>query len=124
MTQPLALVAYENLLPGSQLTNRLRDLGYRVQALTELASLISVAEQEKPMLVLLDLDSQATDTCALLAQLRANPGTAHLPVLAFTNKRDPKFQTAAHEAGATLVAGAEGVIAQLEQLLEQALQME
>src|SRR5438445_9362650 len=33
MTTPLALVFYENLLPGSQLVNRLQDLGYRVQTI-------------------------------------------------------------------------------------------
>ena len=30
MTQPLALVWYEKLMPGSKLVNRLQDLGYRV----------------------------------------------------------------------------------------------
>ena len=34
MTQPLALVFYEKLMPGSQLVNRLQDLNYRVQAVT------------------------------------------------------------------------------------------
>jgi hypothetical protein len=28
MTQPLALVYYEKLMPGSQLVNKLRDLNY------------------------------------------------------------------------------------------------
>ena len=35
MTQPLALVLYEKLLPGSQLVNRLQDLNYRVQAIAD-----------------------------------------------------------------------------------------
>ncbi len=35
MTQPLALVFYEKLMPGSQLVNRLQDLNYRVQAVND-----------------------------------------------------------------------------------------
>ena len=35
MTQPLALVLYERLLPGSQLVNRLQDLNYRVQVIAD-----------------------------------------------------------------------------------------
>jgi hypothetical protein len=31
MTQPLALVYYEKLMPGGPLANKLRDLNYRVQ---------------------------------------------------------------------------------------------
>ena len=38
MTQPLALVLYEKLLPGSQLVNRLQDLNYRVQTIADAAS--------------------------------------------------------------------------------------
>ena len=38
MTQPLALVLYEKLLPGSQLVNRLQDLNYRVQTIADPAS--------------------------------------------------------------------------------------
>src|SRR5262245_49139849 len=35
MTEPLALVVYEKLLPGSQLVNRLQDLKYRVQTVAD-----------------------------------------------------------------------------------------
>ena len=57
MTQPLALVLYERLLPGSQIVNRLQDLNYRVQAIGEANRLVECAEQAKPLLVLADLES-------------------------------------------------------------------
>ena len=41
MTQPLALVVYEKLLPGTQLVNRLQDLHYRVQAVTDADTLFA-----------------------------------------------------------------------------------
>src|SRR3989442_450923 len=51
MTQPLALVLYERLLPGTQLVNRLQDLNYRVQTLSDPALLVDCAKQAKPMIV-------------------------------------------------------------------------
>ena len=53
MTKPLALVFYEKLLPGQQLLNRLQDLGYRVQAVTDATTLAERVEQQKPMLTIL-----------------------------------------------------------------------
>ena len=50
MTQPLALVCYEKLLPGSQLVNRLQDLKYRVRPVADARLLVDCARQEKPMI--------------------------------------------------------------------------
>ena len=44
MSEPLALVLYEKLLPGSQLVNRLQDLKYRVQTISDPAKLTESAE--------------------------------------------------------------------------------
>jgi two-component system, cell cycle response regulator DivK len=122
--QPLALVVYENLLPGTQLANRLRDLGYRVQAVTEPARLIEVAQTDKPLVVLLDLASQRTDMCGVIRELKQHPDTAHLPVLAFSGTKNPRLQDDAHAAGATLVASVEALSVQLPMLLEQLLEVE
>jgi CheY-like chemotaxis protein len=124
MTQPLALLVYEELMPGSQLINRLVDLGYRVQTLTDAGQLVATAERDKPLVVLLDLASKAADVCAVLRQLKANSATAHLPVLAFTTNKDEKVQTAAHQAGAKLVASDQAVSEQLPLLLQQVLDVE
>jgi CheY-like chemotaxis protein len=123
MTSPLALVVYENLLPGSQLANRLRDMSYRVVAVTDPATLVEQAEQEKPIVVLLDLASKSTDMCDLIKRLKENPATGHLPVLAYTDQKSKDLQQAAIAAGATLVAVDTAMLAQLPQLLEQALEV-
>ena len=70
MIEPLALVLYEKLLPGSQLVNRLQDLSYRVQTLADPALLVEQAEQAKPMLVLADLESTRNNVCGALARLK------------------------------------------------------
>ena len=65
MTTPLALVFYEHLLPGSQLVNRLQDLGYRVQTVAEACALVAQAELARPLVVVADLASAKADVCAI-----------------------------------------------------------
>ena len=124
MTKPLALVVYENLMPGSQLANRLTDLGYRVQTLPDVARLVEHATREMPLVVILDLTSPKCDICGVIRQLKANPGTTHIPVIAYAGSRQTDLQQAAQEAGAVLVASDEGIITQLPHLLEHALRLD
>lgn len=124
MTQPLALVLYEKLMPGSQLVNRLQDLNYRVQPLTDANQVAACAQSEGPMLIVTDLESSHADVCALIAGLRKNPVTAHIPILAFADETAEPLQVAARQAGATLVVSNTALLAHLPQLLEQVLRVE
>ena len=123
MTQPLALVLYERLLPGTQLVNRLQDLGYRVLTVAG-DTLKTTAEKERPMLALVDLAARRIRVPELIADLRANPATSHLPVIAFANDQDAKREAAARKAGATLVVNEAAMLDHLDQFLEQALQLD
>lgn len=123
MTQPLALVLYERLLPGTQLVNRLQDLGYRVQAGHNPELLGTLAEQEKPLLVFADLESTRNNIPDIIARLKQTPATKHLPVIAFAREECTELQEAARAAGA-LVTGDAAILVHLPQLLEQALQVD
>ncbi len=124
MTEPLALVLYEKLLPGSQLVNRLQDLNYRVQTIADAGELVECAEATKPMLVLADLVSKRSDVCAALARLKQTPTTRHLPVIAFSGENTLELQAAAKAAGVTLIVSDTAVLTHLPQFLDQALQVE
>src|SRR5256885_14701424 len=82
MTQPLALFLYEKLLPGGQLVNRLQDLGYRVHSLSDPRKLLESAEQEKPLLVIADLEPHHQRARDAISQLKSHQATAHIPVIA------------------------------------------
>jgi len=124
MTQPLALVLYERLIPGSQLVNRLRDLNYRVLTIAEAEKLVESATAAKPLLVLTDVVSTGNDVCAAIGRLKQNPATRHLPVIAFGGDKSPELQAAARDAGADLIIGETGLLSHLPQFLDQALQVE
>lgn len=121
MTQPLALLFYYNLLPGTQLVNRMQDLGYRVQIVSDPSKLVAQALQEKPIVVVADLSAQRNDLFSAIRELRDAAATQHIPVLAYARQADDAVQAAARTAGANLVALEDGLLAQLPQLLDQVL---
>jgi CheY-like chemotaxis protein len=120
VTQPLALVLYEDLMPGSQLVNRLQDLNYRVQALSDAGQLNDFAQKGGPMVVFADLVGK--EIGAAIARLKQNRETAHIPIIAFADDNEAQLQDAARQAGANLVVTDGAVLAHLPQLIEQALQ--
>lgn len=124
VTSPLALLLYERLLPGSALGNKLRDQGYRILHVTDLAGIATVAAGEKPLVVLVDLEWKATDACAAISALKADAATQHVPILAFSSPRNVKLQEAALAAGATIIASDEAILAQLPAMLDQAMLVE
>lgn len=124
MTHPLALVCYEQLLQGSQLINRLQDLGYRVKSLTDYAALAVEAAQERALVIVVDLTAQKADPCRAIGEVRKTSTTSHIPILAVTDREHSTRQGAATAAGATLVALDDAILPQLPQLLEQLLQVD
>ncbi|MGV3771382.1 MAG: hypothetical protein ACO1QB_00670 [Verrucomicrobiales bacterium] len=124
MIKPLAIVAYERLLPGSQLVNRLHDLGYRVQSINDYSTLVAAARNGKPLVMALDLKTTHTNSFETIHQLRNTPDTAHIPILGFTPQNTEKLEAEAFKAGASLVAVDDALLPQLPHLLEQILAIE
>lgn len=123
MTQPLALVLYERILPGTQLVNRLQDLGYRVQTVHAAETLVAVAEKEKPLLVFADLESTNSRISETIAQIKQHPATKHLPVVAFASEEKAELKADAQAAGA-IITGEAALLHHLPQVLDQALQLD
>lgn len=119
MTQPLALLLYEKLLPGSQLVNRLQDLGWRVHVIHDGSALDKAAEEHKPVLVFADLQSTKHPVASAIQGLRKSKSTEHIPVIAFTN--DEPLSKSAVEAGASLAVSETAVLQHLSQFIDQAL---
>ena len=124
MTLPLALVFYEDLIPGSQLVNRLQDSKYRVQVVSKLEELFDSAAHAGPMLIFADLVSRNGNVCAVIQKLRNEKATAHIPVIGFVDDGDEALQAAGRSAGAKLVVADSVILTHLTQFVEQALQLE
>ncbi len=124
MMQPLALVLYERLLPGSQLVNRLQDMSYRVQTVADAAALVELAERFRPMLLLADFECSKIDICAAIARLKQNDATKHIPVIGFGGNGAETQQSAALAAGVTLLVSDTAILHHLSECLDRALQVE
>ena len=124
VTRPLAIVFYEKLLPGTQVVNRLTDLGYRVTATQTAVDVPRLVRENRPMVVIADLALRHGDFCGIIGQLQASPDLAHVPVLGYCDSKNRKLVDAALEAGAKLVAAEQGIPDQLAQLLDHVLAVE
>jgi CheY-like chemotaxis protein len=122
MTKPLALVLYERLMPGSQLVNRLQDLGYRTETVSDPKSLVEQAEKVKPMLVLADLEPASAKVSEVLRGLKENAATAHLPIIAFCADKSSDLPNLAKTA--TLVVTDSAIVSHLPLFLDRALQVD
>lgn len=121
--QPLALVFYERLMPGSQLVNRLQDMNYRVLSMAALDRLSATVQRESPLLLFIDLASPG-EVGAAIASLRATPATTHLPVIGFAPDSDSVLLEAARKAGANLAVSDTALVSHLSQLIDQALSVD
>jgi PleD family two-component response regulator len=123
VTQPLALVYYEKLMPGSQLVNRLRDLNYLVKVVNDPALLLQTACDEGPLVILADL-AAGEEVCRVIATLKSNAATSHIPVIAFATEETAEMMEKALKSGAKLVVSETVIAGHLPELLNQALQIE
>ncbi len=123
MKQPLALIFYERLMPGSQLANRLQDLNYRVLAVSDVELLLASAKREQPLCLVADLEARA-EVLATLEKIKADPATNHLPIIAFAPDDKPALLQAAQKAGIQFAVGDAVLASHLRQLLEQALHVD
>jgi CheY-like chemotaxis protein len=111
-------------MPGTRIVNLLQDLKYRTQTLSDPSKLVETAEQQKPLLVLADLEAGGqTAASSAIDRLRQNPATKHLPVIAYGAEKAQEVQNAAKGAGALVVSDS-AILTHLPQFLEQALQLE
>ena len=123
MKQPLALLVYETLYPGGHLVTRLEDRGYRVQSLADPAHLVDQAKDEKPLIIIADLEPRHQAVCEGLIRLKNHPATTHIPVIAVVDGEHEDAHRAARAAGASLVVSGKAILAHLDQFLQQALEV-
>jgi DNA-binding response OmpR family regulator len=124
LMEPLAMLLYQKLLPGTQLVNRLQDLKYRVQTIGDPAELAESALKIKPMVVLIDLSSPDSELLREVRRLRECKETQHLPVIGFGATSSEEAKNRALEAGVTLLVSESAILSHLSQCLTKALELD
>ena len=96
------LVVEDNAMSRDMLCRRLQRRGYRVTTAEDGAQALERVRAELPDLVLMDLSLPVIDGWEVTRQLKLDPRTAHIPILALT-----AHAMAGDEQGA-LAAGCDG----------------
>src|SRR5688572_3218889 len=81
----MILVVADDLLFRSKISNAAKAAGVVVRAATTAALAIERAREDRPSLVLLDLDSARTEPFEVLRKLAADPDLRGLPTLGFVS---------------------------------------
>jgi two-component system, cell cycle response regulator DivK len=84
MTGPTVLVVEDNPLNLKLMRDVLGHAGYRVLEATDGERGIALAREQRPDLVLMDVQLPGIDGVEALGRLRADPDTAGIPVVALT----------------------------------------
>jgi CheY-like chemotaxis protein len=82
------------------LARRLTRRGFEVVSATSAVEGIARAEAERPLLVLMDIKMPQVDGLEATRRLKANPATAHIPVIALTAHAMTEDRALALAAGA------------------------
>jgi PAS domain S-box-containing protein len=83
-TVPIVLLVEDNELNRDMLSRRLKRSGYEVVIAVDGAEGVSKTVSEKPDLVLMDMSLPVMDGWEATVQLKANPETQNIPVIALT----------------------------------------
>jgi len=121
MMKPLAFVCSDNMVLGTQLVDRLEELGYRVEIIADAHQLSAQTRSSRPFVIVSDLVSRGTDLVPAIKGLRQDKETAHIPIIGMTTNPNRQFHANAVAAGASVVSMESGILAQLPQLLDMAL---
>jgi CheY-like chemotaxis protein len=103
VAERLVLALVPDLMFATQIEQVLEHLGYAPAFVRDAAALLARAREEPPALVLLDLAARGVDVPAVIQELKADPATGTLPIVAFGPHLDAAAVAAARAAGADTV---------------------
>lgn len=96
---PLILIVEDNEMNSDMLSRRLRRKGYEVMVAGDGEAGVRKAQQVRPQLILMDLSLPVIDGWTATRQLRADPRTSQIPVIALTAHAISGDREKALEAG-------------------------
>lgn len=102
MSEPLVLIVEDNPRNMKLLREVLKVKGYAVAEATTAEDGIVIARRDLPALILMDIRLPGMDGIAALGELKRDPGTRHIPVVAVTASAMPM------ERNEILAAGFDG----------------
>jgi CheY-like chemotaxis protein len=83
-TTPLILLAEDNEANTQTLSDYLQGIGYEMIMAKDGKEAVQLSQRRKPDLILMDIQMPELDGLSATQQIRANPRTANIPIIAIT----------------------------------------
>jgi chemosensory pili system protein ChpA (sensor histidine kinase/response regulator) len=96
---PIVLVVDDSLSARRALVQVMEDAGYRVRSARDGLEAVTIVAEQKPDMVLADMEMPRMNGIELTAHLRAHPATSNLPVIMITSRSTAKHRQQAASAG-------------------------
>lgn len=111
------IAVLEDLMFGIKISEAAKRLGLHTEFVRTQEEALSKA-RELPLLVVLDLNYSAASPVPLIAQLKQDPETKSVPLLAFVSHVHAELKQKAQEAGAEMVLARSAFSQNLPQILK------
>ena len=93
------LLVEDNELNRDMLSRRLQKRGFEISVAVDGVEGVEIAHSSLPDLILMDMSLPRKDGWQATAELKADPATAHIPIIFMTGLTETEHLVAALEAG-------------------------
>ncbi len=111
------LAVIEDLFFTSKITAAASQLGTEIRCARSGPQALEIARQQRPTLIILDLNAAGCAPLELLSQLKASPELKEIPVLGFVSHQQTSLIREALQAGCDRVLARSVLVRDLPQLL-------
>ena len=112
------LVVVDDLLFTVKINDAAKRVGLDAEFLKTEKDVIEKAKQEKPLLIILDLNANSVQPLNLIQKLKSDGDLKRISIIAYLSHVQGELKQKAHEAGANIVMARSAFSQNLQQILK------
>ena len=112
------LAVVDDLLFTVKISDAVKRAGLDVQFLKSEQDVLEKAAQEKPLLIILDLNNNSVEPLRLIEKLKSDGGLKHISLIGYLSHVQGELKQKAHDAGANIVMARSAFSQNLQQILK------
>ena len=112
------LVVVDDLLFTVKISDAAKRVGLDAEFLKTEKDVIEKAKQEKPLLIILDLNANSVQPLNLIQELKGDGDLKRISIIAYLSHVQGELKQKAHEAGANIVMARSAFSQNLQQILK------
>ena len=112
------LAVVDDLLFTVKISDAAKRVGLDAEFVKSEKDLIDKASQERPLLIILDLNTNAVEPLDLISKLKGDGDLRHISLIGYLSHVQGELKQKAHEAGANIVMARSAFSQNLQQILK------